>query len=122
MDSPERLNLTSEPHPNYAIPDLKTPVGTTAINTAAIAQRLSQLSNILSAAPAASVTGAVTTLQLLKQPTMLSAAKKDAALSSQIASITKLTQTSLSDAQTKQAEYQKAIATMLQSAMALLKP
>lgn len=103
-------------------PIVKAPAGTAAINPAAIAQRLSQLSNTFSAAPAVSVTGAATTLQLLKQPALLSAAKKDATLSSQIAAIAKLNQASLSDAQTKQAEYQKALTAMLQSAMALLKP
>ena|SRR6266404_9702777 len=106
---------------------MKTPIvkvspGTAVINADAMTQRLTLLSKNIVAARPTSVTGAATTLEALQQPALLALAKKDPALKSQLASITKQTKAALKDAQAKETAYRSALASMLQSAIKLLKP
>ena len=103
-------------------PIAKVSNGNFTINAVALTERLSLLGKNIVAANATPDAGAQTTLELLKNPVLLKMAKNDSVLASQIASIKKQTTSELKDAQTKQAQCQTAIATMLQSAMNLLKP
>jgi hypothetical protein len=109
-----------------ASPDAKTTAAATtsvsAINVAPIIARLSALSENIASVPAAAPSKtASNTLNVLNEPGLAAAAKKDAALASQIKSANSQATSALKDSQAKRAAYQSTLDGMIQSAMNLLK-